>query len=199
MNKDCSNWLYDETKHAGIDYAKVEQAQRYDDMHRLFRAYQAITNAIVDRLGLDKGSTVIDMGAGTGAFAIHAATYCKQVYAVDVSKTMLDQCKAKADQANLKNITYCVGGFLTYEHDSEPADAAVSLIALHLERAQRTHTEEFYEVTDCCFEIPELKDALIEGEVVYNTIRPHQVLGYLTPKEFLECYQQSQRKEVMCH
>jgi len=43
----------------------------------------------------------------------------------------------------------------------------------HVERAQRTHTEEFYEVTDTSFEIAELNQALLESERVYNTIRPH--------------------------
>ncbi len=68
-----------------------------------------------------------------------------------------------------------------------------------VERAQRTHTEEFYEVTDTDFEITALNQALLEWEKVYNTIRPHQALGYLTPKEFLECYQRNKRKGVMCH
>jgi len=65
----------------------------------------------------------------------------------------------------------------------------------HVERAQRTHTEEFYEVTDATFEISELNQALLEWEEVYNTVRPHQALGYLTPKEFLQRYQQNKRKE----
>jgi putative transposase len=65
----------------------------------------------------------------------------------------------------------------------------------HVERAQRTHTEEFYEVTDASFNIPEINQALLSWENVYNTIRPHQALGYLTPQEFLEHYQQNQRKE----
>jgi len=69
----------------------------------------------------------------------------------------------------------------------------------HVERAQRTHTEEFYEVTDASFEISELNKALLEWEKVYNTVRPHQALGYLTPQEFLERYKQNQRREVMCH
>jgi len=51
----------------------------------------------------------------------------------------------------------------------------------HVERAQRTHTEEFYEVTDTNFEIPELNQALLKWANVYNTIRPHQALRYLTP------------------
>jgi len=69
----------------------------------------------------------------------------------------------------------------------------------HVERAQRTHTEEFYEVTEANFEIQELNQALLEWEKVYNTIRPHQALGYLTPLEFLEQQKDNKREEVMCH
>jgi transposase InsO family protein len=54
-----------------------------------------------------------------------------------------------------------------------------------VERANRTHTEEFYEVTDAPAELEALQTALRAWEVVYNTVRPHQALGYLTPAEYL--------------
>jgi putative transposase len=54
-----------------------------------------------------------------------------------------------------------------------------------VERSNRTHTEEFYEVTDAPAELPALQAALADWEVCYNTIRPHQALGYLTPAEWL--------------
>jgi len=66
----------------------------------------------------------------------------------------------------------------------------------HVERAQRTHTEEFYEVTEANFEIRELNQALLEWEKVYNTIRPHQALGYLTPQQFLEQCQPKRKENV---
>lgn len=55
-----------------------------------------------------------------------------------------------------------------------------------VERAHRTHTEEFYEVTDSSFELAELRQDLLEWERVYNTVRPHQSLRYLTPLKFLQ-------------
>lgn len=55
-----------------------------------------------------------------------------------------------------------------------------------VERAHRTHTEEFYEVTQSSFDLSELREELLEWEQVYNTVRPHQALGYLTPLKFLE-------------
>ena len=54
-----------------------------------------------------------------------------------------------------------------------------------VERAQRTHTEEFYEVTACSLELEALNRELRAWEHIYNTVRPHQALGYLTPQEFL--------------
>jgi putative transposase len=54
-----------------------------------------------------------------------------------------------------------------------------------VERAHRTHTEEFYEVTDSTFELEDLRTELLEWEATYNNIRPHQALGYLTPAMFL--------------
>ena len=69
----------------------------------------------------------------------------------------------------------------------------------HVERAHRTHTEEFYEVTEVNFELLELNQALIKWEKVYNTIRPHQALGYMTPLKFLEQRKEYSGKEVMCH
>ena len=68
-----------------------------------------------------------------------------------------------------------------------------------VERAHRTHTEEFYEVTESSFDLPEIRKGLLEWEQVYNTVRPHQALGYMTPLKFLEQWKEKQGKEVMCH
>lgn len=54
-----------------------------------------------------------------------------------------------------------------------------------VERAQRTHTEEFYQVFPCSLELAALNRELRHWERIYNTVRPHQALGYLTPQQFL--------------
>jgi transposase InsO family protein len=64
-----------------------------------------------------------------------------------------------------------------------------------VERANRTHTEEFYEVTDSDFELGDIRTKLLEWEGICNTYRPHQALNYLTPQQFLEQH----TKEVRCH
>jgi len=58
----------------------------------------------------------------------------------------------------------------------------------HVERAHRTHTEEFYEVYDGDLEILPLNQALKEWGKVYNCLRPHQALDMMTPEEYLIHY-----------
>jgi len=63
-----------------------------------------------------------------------------------------------------------------------------------VERANRTHTEEFYQVTPCSLKMKKLNRELRHWENIYNTLRPHQSLGYLAPHQFL-LQISSQRKE----
>ena len=55
----------------------------------------------------------------------------------------------------------------------------------HVERAHRTHTEEFYEMYDNDLDLPTLNSALRKWEHVYNCVRPHQALDGRTPSEYL--------------
>lgn len=66
-----------------------------------------------------------------------------------------------------------------------------------VERAHRTHAEEFYQVVDLPDTLGALNRALRGWERVYNTVRPHQALGYRTPLEYLLCHYPDRRKEVV--
>jgi transposase InsO family protein len=55
-----------------------------------------------------------------------------------------------------------------------------------VERAQRTHREEFYQVVELPDGIGELRQKLRAWETIYNTRRPHQALGYQTPEAFYQ-------------
>jgi putative transposase len=57
-----------------------------------------------------------------------------------------------------------------------------------VERAHRTHLEEFYAVIPTSSQIEKLNIALYQWERVYNQIRPHQALDYLTPAEYIQKY-----------
>lgn len=53
-----------------------------------------------------------------------------------------------------------------------------------IERSFRTDEEEFYQVEELPASIGGLEAALITWNRVYETVRPHQALGYLTPDQF---------------
>jgi SAM-dependent methyltransferase len=82
--------LYNEMKPRGVDYPRDDRVAADDSMHRKFRDYAKASDEIIRRLSLDSNSIVIDLGSGTGAFALHAAKTCRTVYAVDISAAMLE-------------------------------------------------------------------------------------------------------------
>jgi transposase InsO family protein len=55
-----------------------------------------------------------------------------------------------------------------------------------VERAQRTHTEEFYQVYADDWEMPVMNQVLQEWERIYNEVRPHHALDNRTPKEYIQ-------------
>jgi len=162
-------WFYDEMEHPGVDYSDPTQAEAYDHNHEKFRNYQKDAEAIINRLGLGPQHTIIDMGAGTGAFALHAARHCKRVYAVDVSPAMLARCQTKAEAAGLKNIRFCHGGFLSYEHTSDPVDAVISVAVLH-------HLPDFWKLVG----LRRVTDMLKTGGMFYlfDVVFPSDLQGY---------------------
>jgi transposase InsO family protein len=68
-----------------------------------------------------------------------------------------------------------------------------------VERSFRTDEEEFYQVEDLPADLGGLEAALVAWNRVYETVRPHQALGYLTPDEYYQNWlaTHSQRKGVL--
>jgi transposase InsO family protein len=54
-----------------------------------------------------------------------------------------------------------------------------------VERAHRTHAEEFYELYEGDLDMTSINRALRQWEAVYNTVRPHRSLDKKTPAEYL--------------
>jgi transposase InsO family protein len=67
-----------------------------------------------------------------------------------------------------------------------------------VERGNRTHREEFYEVYDLDWTVMGVRPDLLWWEGIYNTVRPHQALGYLTPQEYITQWRSARAgKEVV--
>jgi ubiquinone/menaquinone biosynthesis C-methylase UbiE len=81
--------------------------------------------------GLHHAATVVDLGAGTGMFALAAAPHCRQVVAVDISPAMLQVLRDRAAVTGATNVATVQAGFLSYRHTGPPADAVHTRNALH--------------------------------------------------------------------
>lgn len=57
-----------------------------------------------------------------------------------------------------------------------------------VERAHRTHQEEFYELYDGDLDLASVNQALRQWEKIYNMIRPHRSLAKKTPAEYLQLH-----------
>jgi ubiquinone/menaquinone biosynthesis C-methylase UbiE len=81
--------------------------------------------------GLGPASTLIDLGAGTGTFALAAASVCKRVIAVDVSPAMVEATRAKIAEQGVLNVECVQAGVLSYEHQGAPVDFVYTRNTLH--------------------------------------------------------------------
>jgi SAM-dependent methyltransferase len=122
-------WRLDETLTAGRENFDEDHVRRYDGKEDAGAADEL---ALLGRLGvLGPDSSIVDLGAGTGQFALAAAAHCRRVVAVDVSPVMLARLRAKLSEARVGNVEIAQAGFLTYEHGGGAADAVFSRLALH--------------------------------------------------------------------
>lgn len=153
-NSECAarpGWLLDEVASAGRENLDAAHVERYDVKEDASAAAEV---RLCQELGLTAKSTVVDLGAGTGQFAIAIASACARVVAVDVSPVMLDRLGAKVSAAGLTNVEVVQAGFLSYEHRGGLADVIYCRYALH-------HLPDFWKAVA----LTRLRRALRQGGV----------------------------------
>ena len=121
-------WLLDERASAGRENLDATHVSRYDAKEDGDALGEV---RLLQGLGLDARSTVLDLGVGTGQFTLAVAPVCSRVVAADISPVMQELLRRKVEAAGHTNIECVSAGFLTYEHSGEPVDFAYSRYALH--------------------------------------------------------------------
>ena len=129
MTAGRASWLLDELATAGRENLDENHVARYDDKEDAGAADEV--ELLADLGLLDPSHTVVDLGAGTGQFAVAAAARGSRVVAVDVSPVMMNRLRQKVTSSGLANIECVLAGYLTYEHHGAPADLVYSRYALH--------------------------------------------------------------------
>ena len=80
--------------------------------------------------GVSAAATVLDLGAGTGQFALPASRAFAEVIAVDVSPQMVEVLRERVLVGGFENVVVIEAGFLTFER-ATPVDAVFTRNALH--------------------------------------------------------------------
>ena len=123
-----TQWQIDELAHAGDEHLDAAFVAAYDAKQQTDPAEDVQT---LVNLGADGATTVVDLGCGTGTFAMAIAPHVKRVVAVDVSPAMAAFLRQRVAVASVDNINVVEAGFMGYEHDGSPADFVYSRNALH--------------------------------------------------------------------
>jgi len=115
------SWRLDELAHAGPEHLDADYVARFDAKSPTDWSGEL---AALEAFGIGGESTVVDLGAGTGSFALAVAPRVARVVAVDVSPAMVAIMRDRGLEA-------VHAGLLSYEHDGDPPAAVHSRNALH--------------------------------------------------------------------
>lgn len=122
--------------------------------------------ALLQQLGLDDSSTLVDLGAGTGMLAAAVAPLARRVVAVDPSPAMLERSRAR------DGFEVVEAGFLTYEHDGGAPEFVYSRNALH-------HLPDFWKAVA----LARVRELLAPG-------------GVFVLRDLVYCFEPRERHEV---
>jgi SAM-dependent methyltransferase len=120
------SWTPDEIGYAGLEHLDADYVAGYDAKAQVDPTDDI---AILVARGLGPGTTIIDLGAGTGVFTAAAAATGATVIAVDVSTAMVRHLESRF--AGQPDVTVVPAGFLTYEHVGAPVEFVYCRNALH--------------------------------------------------------------------
>lgn len=84
-------------------------AQEWDLNPERVKLANAVADAIIQSLQLNKDMIAMDYGAGTGLVTLRINPYVKKITAVDSSKEMLKVLEEKIEKLKIKNVDTIYG------------------------------------------------------------------------------------------
>jgi SAM-dependent methyltransferase len=121
------DYAFDERSHAGAPHLHPLAVERYDAK----AAFDPTHDVELLRGLVPSRRMLVDLGAGTGTFALAAARDWERVVAVDAAPAMVEAARVKTARAGTASVDVVEAGFLTYEHGGRAPDAVYSRNALH--------------------------------------------------------------------
>ncbi|XP_067270959.1 methyltransferase-like protein 22 isoform X2 [Pseudorasbora parva] len=149
------------------DMIKIEHtmATPLDDVGKqIWRGAFLLADFILAQTSMFKGTTVLELGAGTGLTSIVMATVAKMVYCTDVGEDLLNMCQ--------RNVT------LNRQH-FEPQDADLEFCWTDAEVADLHDNTTFLIAADVCYD-DDLTDALFRTLYRLSSNMRHPSTAYIS-------------------
>jgi len=108
-----------------------QMAQPYE--REIDRCFEPVVDGVVTRAALQTGDRVLDLGTGTGAVAVQAASLVGvsgAVTGVDISHEMLARARQRAEAMGLRNVTFREGRAEAIPAETSSSDVLLASLSL---------------------------------------------------------------------
>ncbi|MCR5345086.1 MAG: methyltransferase domain-containing protein [Lachnospiraceae bacterium] len=68
---------------------------------------------------IEPADSILDVGCGTGDYALLFAKKCRRITTLDYAKSMIDVCKKRIDEAGLTNVSYIADDIESFNSDEK--------------------------------------------------------------------------------
>ena len=190
----CSRWKEERSKHPSFGEGKGhEDVQRmWDDAASTYNdsQYSEISDKIVTTLLnkgiIDKDSTILDIGCGTGSFALRFSPYVSKIIGTDSSPKMLEKMMGIASKMDIHNIEPVLSDCLSIPSDIV-CDVAFSSLCPPMNDPDALTSMESHSTGYCVYVSSANIGHGIEGEIWKELGCDYSYSGYDTtyPYEYL--------------
>lgn len=119
------DWYYNERGRLGLDQVVAERSAIYDHDDSGSRA-----RATLNRLGVQRGQRIADIGCGSGVLVCEAARMGAEAHAIDIAPAMLALAEIQARDSQVAIKTQSAG-LLSFAYEPNSFDLIVSEFTLH--------------------------------------------------------------------
>lgn len=93
--------------------------------------FQDLRDRIIELAAPQAGEVAVDVGSGTGLLSLTLAEHVEQVWAIDISSSMIEYLRTKAASAGLDNIQAAVASAVSLPLVDESVELVVSNYCFH--------------------------------------------------------------------
>ena len=166
-------------------------ASRYDRIEQNDIAYKIFIEKA--RTYLKTDDTILDFGCGTGLICNEIAGNVRFINAIDTSAKMIEICKSKASECNIRNIEYARITLFDEKLKEGSFDAVIAFNIFHLLEEPQKYFQRIYQILKPGGFILSATPCMREAPFLNHTLEFFSLLG-VTPK--LNSFTSSEMEQV---